>query len=573
MIALSQRLRELSRDEFESLVHQLLLSKFPGAGIKRPEGIGGDRGIDCFLGTLADGPAIWQSKHFPNGIKKSQRKQIQDSIKTVFNFYKPSRWTLCVPIDLRVNEHDWFQSDVIAKYKSCKIDLMGASEILHELIHNRPLRTAFFRDNEISNLMKVRQLATGTETASLEDRERLMVEMAHQFLEGNIDLEPRLTPVTTIGLARLPRGDLSSAGAVLSVTKGDTKIDFFPRDPVSYSLDPMQFSFTLGRTHSKRLESALNIGAPVKIPAGAILKLDSTSPLLQQLFGSQAHSQMEIEVRPLVPHELANREIPLRFVAGNQAGLVRELSYVPFKVERFGPRRITLLSSSRLPIEIRLELGPPSKPTANIRIRPIMANADVIDLAEVLEFLNALETGHLEIYSLDPAGPLFHEMTKFTNRISIPTRLQRAISDAALISKFFGSSLRLPDRVTETDFENIQTLRRIATGETFSGERISGNLVKDSSYKEQVMTVLDGTPISLRLDNPTGWQNVPLFGRIVSSGSVTMTADDVVFVDLDRTKHEYLDAAEGALIAWSADCRGSCRLIAAPHSNVVKSII
>ncbi|HWZ50785.1 MAG TPA: hypothetical protein VNW54_04910 [Granulicella sp.] len=91
--------RELSKDQFESFIHQLLMAKYPGAEIKRVDGAGGDEGIDSFLGLLRVGAAIWQSKHFSGRIKIAQKKQILKSIKAAFTNRNPALWTLCLPIN------------------------------------------------------------------------------------------------------------------------------------------------------------------------------------------------------------------------------------------------------------------------------------------------------------------------------------------------------------------------------------------------------------------------------------------------------------------------------------------
>jgi len=113
---LEQQLRALSEERFESLVHQILVAKYPGADIKRVEGSGGDEGIDSFSGMLEIGPAIWQSKHFPDRIRDSQKKQIAKSISRAFGNGVPARWTLVVPINLRTAEHRWFQSKIVSAY-------------------------------------------------------------------------------------------------------------------------------------------------------------------------------------------------------------------------------------------------------------------------------------------------------------------------------------------------------------------------------------------------------------------------------------------------------------------------
>ncbi|HTW30518.1 MAG TPA: hypothetical protein VMD76_02505, partial [Candidatus Sulfotelmatobacter sp.] len=116
MSDLEQQLRDLSEEKFESLIHQLLDAKYPGAGITRVNGSGGDKGIDSFRGMLSIGAAIWQDKHFRDRIRDPQKKQILESIQSAFKERPPALWTLSVPINLRTEEHEWFQSEIVAKY-------------------------------------------------------------------------------------------------------------------------------------------------------------------------------------------------------------------------------------------------------------------------------------------------------------------------------------------------------------------------------------------------------------------------------------------------------------------------
>jgi hypothetical protein len=72
---LQQLLQLLGKEQFESLVHQALLAKYPGADIKKVDGSGGDEGIDSFSGMLDVGPAIWQVSTFrsASGTRRKER--------------------------------------------------------------------------------------------------------------------------------------------------------------------------------------------------------------------------------------------------------------------------------------------------------------------------------------------------------------------------------------------------------------------------------------------------------------------------------------------------------------------
>lgn len=196
-------MRELSNDNFEALVHQFLLSRFPGAGVGKVEGTGGDRGVDSFMGQLSEGTSIWQSKNFKERIRKVQKDQILASIQSAFRNYRPRRWTLCLPIDLRAQEHEWFQDEVVKPYHDrAVIGLLTASDLMEELSRNRFLRDLFFPDSAVTNTLAIRKIATNSETATSEQQQQLAMQAMQLFLEGKVELEPRLDPVVSLALSR-----------------------------------------------------------------------------------------------------------------------------------------------------------------------------------------------------------------------------------------------------------------------------------------------------------------------------------------------------------------------------------
>ncbi len=223
---LGRRLRELGKDQFESFVHQYLLAQYPGANIKRVEGSGGDLGIDAFQGLLSDGPAIWQSKHFPDRIRKSQKEKILSSIATAAE-HKPKLWTLCVPIDFRAQEWKWFESEVILKNGGpSKVKLLQASHFIAELNQNRRLLEAFFPEEILSGALNTRRVLLKTDGKTPDDLGLLVTEYAQQYLESAMELDPRLEAVVAVGRVRPLNPFVSQPGLVFSVAEGEGLLTF-----------------------------------------------------------------------------------------------------------------------------------------------------------------------------------------------------------------------------------------------------------------------------------------------------------------------------------------------------------
>jgi hypothetical protein len=89
MDSLYQRLKELNPVAFQKLCFHILKERHPGLQIRHVEGAGGDEGLDIFAGDLSGRPAIWQCKSFPNGVGKSQRAKIKESLQTALKHFTP----------------------------------------------------------------------------------------------------------------------------------------------------------------------------------------------------------------------------------------------------------------------------------------------------------------------------------------------------------------------------------------------------------------------------------------------------------------------------------------------------
>jgi hypothetical protein len=147
-----------ARENFEDLTVQLIRSERPDA--ERVRIVRGDGGIDAHDGSLADpsGVDVFQVKFFPDGIGDSQKGQIRDSFSTVRDSkkFKTRRWTLCLPIDLSIDEKGWFDTWK-GNQTSTGIDIRpvwGATKLEGLLYEpkNRGVKEAFFKEEHLELL-------------------------------------------------------------------------------------------------------------------------------------------------------------------------------------------------------------------------------------------------------------------------------------------------------------------------------------------------------------------------------------------------------------------------------------
>jgi len=150
-----------AREQFENLCAQLIRSQSPTAtGIRVHRG---DGGIDVYEGkfTGEEGIHVFQVKYFPNGLGKSQRNEVKESFtrcRTNTQF-STRKWTLCLPVDLSVEETEWFShwaQESEAAY-GINIDCWGATELESLLYYaeNRGIREAFFKEEHLTQIREM----------------------------------------------------------------------------------------------------------------------------------------------------------------------------------------------------------------------------------------------------------------------------------------------------------------------------------------------------------------------------------------------------------------------------------
>jgi hypothetical protein len=153
-----------AREKFEDLASQLVRGEQPDADKVRI--VQGDGGIDLYVGELTgpDGIAVYQCKFFPQGIDDAQRNQIRESFARCRDSAKFAmrKWTLCLPIDLSLDEKRWFE-EWRAKQASSGIvieDPWGAMKLEGLLYQqkNQGLKEAFFQEEHLAQIREMHGL-------------------------------------------------------------------------------------------------------------------------------------------------------------------------------------------------------------------------------------------------------------------------------------------------------------------------------------------------------------------------------------------------------------------------------
>jgi hypothetical protein len=543
MSGLYQRLKDLGPEIFEDLCFQIISERHPGAGVTRASGVGGDKGVDIFSGDLAGGPAIWQCKYFVNGIRSPQKRQINKSLRTVLQHFKPRRWILCVPIDLDTNAHAWYQTFRREHSNRCDIGLFQASQIVRELIHRRSIRNTYF-PGVVLDTAELRSIFARTGEYSNREIEKLALENVQQYIQRLRDRDARFDYQVTY----LPERSLQMdyKGQIVTVTTGDQRLDVFPRDVEAIKLDPPRVQVRLSEPGMTKLKQAVETGVSVAIDPGELSNVRTSFDFLLPEGKVPDGSALVLS-----PH-VDRRRLKFRvtFGTGDQ-GIAYDL--LEFAVVRRGTKEIEIKTVNE-PLPFSLSITFPivktqattSKPEGlHFNIRHQFAGRSVQAVKKFNDAMLALKhDGIIEFYDLE-RGALFFRSEAQVDSKEFPIEVfSEMLSQLYEVSSKTGQDLKIPPDLSREHLEFLPTLIEIVrTGRSelpISG--VSTTLVKDSQHAAMFLESLDRRSL-IGLDLSS--YKLPLLGEEVALGRAAVFLENATIENPEKVRQEYIRAKDG----------------------------
>lgn len=121
-------------DNFALMCTCLILAECPEA--TPVEGKGGDEGLDTYIGEIGGELKVFQFKYFCDRIRKSQKVQIKNSLKTAVRHHHLLSWTLVLPIEMNLTEQRWFR-ELCKEHAPVQMEWWGETK-LHNLLSIHP---------------------------------------------------------------------------------------------------------------------------------------------------------------------------------------------------------------------------------------------------------------------------------------------------------------------------------------------------------------------------------------------------------------------------------------------------
>jgi hypothetical protein len=537
--ALYQRLKEIDPNTFEKLSFQILAERYPEAKIRRVDGAGGDKGLDLFAGVLADGPGVWQCKHFPNGVKDVQRRQVLKSLNTAIENYSPKRWTLMLPADLNPSEHEWFQklqSDYAAK---TIIELFDASDFVRELIQRRNIRDVVFPGAVFDTVAFLRKFeGTGAQDPSslAAATNKYLEEEIARLEEADPSFTYKVSYAANLGLdvkAFTPLGPKHIASIVI----GNKRIDVFVRDTEAARLDPPRVGFSVNAAGKAKLREFYRSGKVQQLGPGEMR--NATVP-----FGfaipEVPPQQWQVQLRP--SQQITDREHLIR-VRVSTADEQLQYDLIKFRVLSAGAEEMELESTSNLPfvLQLRLPLSPDARGDFNFSER--LPGYGLSPCGRAIRLKHLLRKGaEVELHSLELDAPL-GVLSVSGNTAAEMDGVDRALLDMAEVAEFFGWTIPFSGKIDDDDLNLLILLLSIVRGTPMPIDSITVTIRKSEGAADLIRT--SGTS-KLELVVFIEAMATPLLfqGAKVTTGPLLFRSLDAHFVDPETALEGILNASD-----------------------------
>ena len=526
MDSLYQRLKEMDPDTFQRFCFQLLKERHPEQDIRHVEGASGDRGLDVFAGELYGKPAIWQCKAFPNGVGKSQKQQIRDSLRTALKHFSPAHWILCLSVDLDEKASRWFEKLKKSYEGKVQIGQMFASNIVNELLHRDTLRDHFF-PNASLDVAGLKRLATRTGEMAAEELDSLtdinLEDTIQRWKQRDARFNYQILFDKDLGPPTHPPAAIQP-GLVMSIYKpGGKTVNVFARDVESLRADPPKFTTTFTGSGIEKFEKVVKTGVSQEFDTHELGPLTSKWPLLSDVTNAGNTYKLVLAPAPL----LLNRKRSVRVDFLNEKG-TEQIRYelLDLRPVRVGTEESEIsISGNNAAFKLFLVMSNPPKGDAAFNTENDWVGREPKEIRKSLDAFNLLRpSGQIRIFDLETEKHLIEASVQLPEETPLQVRRRNLIADAAKIATRFGVTLRLRERIEKEDSETIHFIKQFMENGTMDFGNLSIVITKSAENQDMLPQGLSNGKSFFRMEHTQ--VNPPrLFGTTIDMGRVVIETE------------------------------------------------
>ena len=476
-----------SEDDFEKMCRQLVHAENPNA--VPVEANPGDEGMDSFEGVIDEQMEhIWQFKHFPHGIGKSQQDQIRKSLNTAIEKHKPKKWTLITSTDLSPDTHRWVKGQQ-EKFPEVCIAVVPATRVREMLIKHQGIRKQYFplQDEKIDELM--RMVGGVGESGSLPKAAIL------QNIRNGVVLLNDNSPYFKY---------------TLRINESGMRIGIEPRtaEANGMTIAKMTFAFPKDDAGAKvaleKYMTDMDAGRPAILP-GRYVTIHSS--VFDELMGEGSRIS-ELHIVPKVPD--IHLPMRIRFAHGDDEA---RIPFVNLRLVRRGKSELEFSNAAQKDVPFRISATFRNTPPGTFRV----SLNDVVGMrpSEFIEYEKALDImardgATIEMESLKTGV----KTTSSVDAISgeIPQGRLRFYEDLLLIERNLDPKLTLPEKITEDDYASVLGICRALRSGRMT-KRGTAEAVLVPNDREQFDRIVRAEePVTYVMKD--GIESFVLFGRV-----------------------------------------------------------
>jgi hypothetical protein len=547
----------MDKASFEDLCFQVLSARLSGKELKKVDGAGGDGGVDLFLGELSGRPEVWQIKHFPNGIKRPQRRQVEKSLQRVLDKFNPRSWTLCVPVDLNVAAMNWFETLTKKHDVHMRIGLMQGSDIFRDLVYRPRIVETFFPGATLQeeNIRALIAKEDGLTSDQLAARSHDVVSRWKQSIE---EKDPRFTVRVTYphettfpDPRQVARELMREEGLIASLVDDKKRLDVFVRDRAALLQSPLTGHFTLRGTATEKLENAFLTGEPTEFSSDEIVEF--RSPLEHLGLGDVHPDWLVVYPRP----NLVGKRIHLR-MAFRIADEVSAFEHIEFDTIRVGSMEVEFATVSQcLAFKLSFVIRPPDAGSFAFSLN--WKGKDCRAVAKAYGLAVLLSRGcELEAFELDSGQRFFRTVISPVREIDLgrSAKFKDFFERIVCVSEAFGVQLpvEVPTAEDLTNLDILYHLARYGKADILCTEGTARfRLEKDGELAKNIQGLPDiQVPLNFLLVCPGTAVTLPLFGQQISSGPGSVFCRKAIISDLKEFKQSHTSAGQGQSVDFEA---------------------
>ena len=514
----------MNGDSFENMCASVCHEEF---GAVRIEANPGDGGIDSFRGSLLDSVEhVWQYKHFPEGIGKSQKPQIRKSLQTVIANYHPKQWTLVVPCDLDQGAQKWFEKQIQDFVKDdVELHYIGGTALRNLLLKHQSIRQFYFPSTD--DHLKTLVAAVGGKSELLRKPKANVLDLIQSGVE-------------------YINSDSPDWGFRVSADEQGRTVEAFLRNPNAEDKTAAQFELAMPNNAAGKKVRQSWVEMHTK---GTPFVVDGRHVTIKKsVFDGLVSSDFTLSQMQMIPH-VPDRRLPMSLTFTAASGASATLPFIDLRLKREGSKEMLFTNEAQGYVLIVSLTAGSSNGGLKFRTRNYVGRktTEVATCEDALAVVaEGLAKGEVRVDMTHIESGLHAGaaiLSEVNGEFDTDRHMRLFYDSLAVIERNLDPSLRVPKSYYDRDIPAAARLAKILTDGELKAQGSAKLTLTVSNAAGARESIANNEPATLLLDEST--EEVKLLGKTYVFDTITSVTAPLVL--LDKTPDDLVDGSAFAV--------------------------